>query len=328
MVMKIYISRYAAERIFQEVFYWVNDGILKSGTARESLVYPLSCIFSKDGKLLRSPLETAGISDIGALAIDDVAVPPEDVKVFSSHNCHFNATEQDNREFNKSIDVILQKRPRLEVLSKMHSHPFSYGGFLSEGDIYYGHQARTASQWRSSRGLAISVLQVVYPDSTPQYHRYWDLNNQGAYGITGSGKEIQWRIKSWAFCGSYQWELGDAEIVANKHPYIKSCRRQPYWTKSWGAKWCDNQKERLRASPLVQRVARASLTRGWRRYAIETASGVFVIALPPDLPKVPISLLAQKNGKLETMDLPKNFIYNKLKEIDLLELTKWFIRSS
>ncbi|MBW2733079.1 MAG: hypothetical protein JRH20_11865 [Deltaproteobacteria bacterium] len=311
MPPQVLISRSASQKLFAEVRRWVEVGLAKGGSPLESLVYPLSALVPKQG--LRTPVELLSAEEISEVVIDEVAVPPDDVKVFSAANCHFAGDlDRANAAFNADIDRMLGLRPRLGLNSKLHAHPFVDGAFLSPGDIHHGVNAPKAVNWRERRGLRTAILHVVYPDATPRRSKHaWQITKDGAK-TTGGGPTIHWRIRSWAsmpeYGGLVMRDLGDARVVSGSHPSVRAARRKPYWCSARGARWCDAQKSDLRNAGYP--VSRNLLGRGWRRYLVQTAHTQLLIALPPDYPALAPRLLDVKRAwrnEFEEVPLPRDF---------------------
>lgn len=285
----VLLSRTAAGPLFTEVQRWVEHGLQAGGSPLESLMYPLSALVPRERRLL-TPLESVEADNVAEIVIDGVAIPPDDVKNFSAANCHFSGDiDGANASFNAQIDGLLAATPRLGVHSKLHTHPFSEGAFLSSGDLYHGVDAPKARFWRQRRGLGTAILHVVYPDGQPgPSAEPWRLTDEGALGVGARGQRILWRIHSWASVDQQgqreMRDLGDARIVQVRHPSVKAARRTPYWRKGRGARWCDSQKEKLRAAGYG--VSRNLLGRGWRRYLIDTAERQLLVALPADYPEL------------------------------------------
>lgn len=306
----ILISRSAARSIFEEVRRWVDHGLTAGGEPLESLLYPLSALVP--AARLFSPLELVPLEAIRQVVIDGAAIPPDELKAFSSHNCHFELPpgqrEAANAAFNAAIDAQLRLRPRLGVLSKLHAHPFAGGAFLSSGDLYHGVAAPAARAWRERRGLATALLHVVAPDGDPGLStRPWRIDGGGARGPARAGRgPITWRVHSWGLDrAGAMLELGPAAIVSDRHPTVQAARRRPYWSTRAGGRWCDAQKLALREAGY--RVSRNLLGRGWRRYLVGSGARSIVVALPPDLPAVPprvLEVIDASCDRFEELELP------------------------
>lgn len=325
--MRVLVSRSAAAELFGEVQRWVEHGLRTAGVPLESLLYPLSAMVPARGAI--SPLELARLDGIRELVVDGVAIPPDAVKAFSPANCHFTAEDlgQASREFNAAIDRLLADHPRLAVLSKLHSHPFAGGAFLSGGDLYHGVTSPQAVRWRHGRGLDTALLHVVHPDGDPQIDRAgWRLFAGGARSA-GNGRAVVWRIHSWGTSqdGSLV-DLGPAEIVSNRHPSVQAARRRPYWATRPGRRWCDEQKAALRRAGYP--VSRNLLGRGWRRYLVQVAGGgALVIALPPDLPALPprvLRVVSALRNAFEELALPSRLVPRELDSASLADLVRHF----
>jgi hypothetical protein len=323
----ILISRSAARAIFAEVQRWVELGLEQASSAYESLVYPLSALFP--GGPMLTPVELAGAEHLRAVVIDDVAVPPDAIKSFSPANCHFSAADLHaaNCEFNEAIDRQLAERPRLGVHSKLHSHPFGGGDFLSGGDLQYGVLSGEAVAWRHSKGLSTAILHVAYPDAPPRAaRRPWRIDAAGALCASEGGR-IRWRVRTWASSarGDEMTDLGDAEVVPDSHALVRAARRPPYWRQPAGSRWCDAQKAALREAGYA--VSRNLLGRGWRRYLITAGGRQLLIALPPDLPAAPPRVLEVQNAlqnEFAPLPLPDAARADRLGQLSLLQIVKHF----
>jgi hypothetical protein len=325
----ILIARSAAREIFHEVRRWADHGLEAAGSPLESLLYPLGALVPRDG--LICPLELCPLEAIKEIVIDGAAIPPDAIKSFSSHNCHFEIPpeelEEANLSFNAAIDAQLQQRPRLAVLSKLHAHPFANGAFLSSGDHYFGVNAPEAQTWRERRGLATALLHVAYPDGDPELSSSgWRLDAGGARCRGRSGRLTTWRIRSWGLTRSGTMEdLGDATVVSDRHPTVRAARRKPYWSTLRGSRWCDAQKRALRAAG--HRVSRNTLGRGWRRYLVQGRLRTIVVALPPDLPAVPprvLEVVDARRDLFEPLELPAPSTGGSLSRISLRRLVEHF----
>jgi hypothetical protein len=327
MQARVQVSRSAAALIFGEVQRWVELGLRRQGAALESLVYPLSALVPSGA--LRSPLELAGLSQLAALVLDGVAIPPDSVKAFSPANCHFAPADPAaaNRAFNAAIDQMIEARPRLGVHSKLHSHPFSASPFLSQGDLYHGVASPAAVAWRRCRGLSTAVLHLVYPDGEPRVSgRPWRLTREGAR-CDAAGGRVLWSIRSWASGDDGQMQdLGTAELLPDGHPRVRLARRLPYWRRRHGARWCDGQKAGLRAAGY--QVSRNLLGRGWRRYLLRAGGRHLVFALPPDLPAARPRVLQvhdAASNQFELLSLPApGRRAQSLSGLSLLDLARHF----
>lgn len=325
---QILVSWAAARQIFAEIQRWVEVGLQQSGSALESLVYPLSALVPAG--IIKCPVELVRLDELRALVLDGVAIPPDSVKAFSPANCHFAPDDPAaaNQRFNDAIDALLERRPRLAVNSKLHSHPFSASPFLSGGDIFHGVHSPQARRWRGRRGLATALLHVVYPDGEPRVAASpWRLTAAGAVCAAG-GQRVTWRIRSWgSLPGGAMEDLGDAALVPARHPLVRACRRLPYWLRRHGAAWCTRQKAALRALPGL-RVSRNLLGRGWRRYLLHAGGQHLLLALPPDLPVAPPRVLRIHDAvadQFEVLDLPRRFDTRSLTSLSLPELARHYL---
>jgi hypothetical protein len=327
----VLLSRAAATAIFAEVHRWVEEGLRGAGSPHESLLYPLSAMVPTS--TLLCPVELVGVEHLRELVIDDTAIPPDEVKAFSPLNCHFSAADMSraNELFNAQIETQLQRRPRLGVHSKMHSHPFAGGDFLSGGDLHHGVAAAAATAWREQRGLRTAILHVVYPDGDPAPNdRPWRLCDRGALD---SARRTLWRVRSWASispasAGGEMLDLGDARVVPDRHPSVRAARRAPYWRTRRGQRWCDAQKAALREAGYG--VSRNLLGRGWRRYLLTHGSQQLLVALPPDLPAVWPRVLEVSNAALNDflpLETPIWARTSSLSALSLQRLARHFFAS-
>jgi hypothetical protein len=312
-VTKVLVSKTAAKTIFDEVQRWVEHGLTEGGSALESLLYPLSAMVPHDKRIM-TPLELVANSDIAELVIDDAAIPPDEIKAFSPGNCHFSGDiEHANQVFNQQIDALIARAPRMGVHSKLHTHPFEGGAFLSGGDMHHGVLAAKAVAWRQRQGLQTAILHVVHPDGPPRKAKgKWRIDKQGALAMGEDGSRVHWRIRSWlSFVdqrggGALEMrDVGDADIVSTRHDSVRAVRRKTYYQTRRGARWCDAQKAALRAAGFS--VSRNLMGRGWRRYLISTEVDQLLIGLPPDFPQLSPRVLRVRRAwcnDFEPLELP------------------------
>jgi hypothetical protein len=321
----ILISRSVAAEIFAEIQRWVEGGLREGGTPLESLCYPLSALVPAGE--LRTPLELVSVADLREVVLDGVAIPPDRIKAYSALNCHFSAADLEavNQEFNAQIDRQLDRRPRLGVHSKLHSHPFTGGSFLSGGDVMHGATSAAAVKWRQSKGLACAILHVAFPSDHPVPSTgRWKIHDQGA--VAQGPRKILWRVRTWAASGDgTMTDLGDARVVSDRHPTVRAARRRPYWQTRSGSRWCDVQKNALRAAGYA--VTRNLLGRGWRRYLLRAGGRHLLIALPPDLPATSPRVLEIRNlwaNEFEALTLPPSARGASLAGLSLVGLARHY----
>jgi hypothetical protein len=309
----VLISRTALATILGEVERFATRGLFDHGAPYEAIAYPLAAMLPR-GELV-SPLELTGEQHIGALVIVDAMLPPESAKAFSPMNCHFEASGPEdlgmlNDAFNREIDARLAQSPRLGVLSKLHSHPFSGGDFLSGGDLAKNVFAPGAIVWRERRGLRTALMHVVNPSRSP------------SLGIDGRLNDCGWRLSTWALDDQERMvRWADATVVDDDHPAMQAARRPPYYQTEGGRTWCDGQKQALREAGFNP--SRNVLPRGWRRYLITSGGRELCIALPPDSPRRPPRVLEVHDittNRFEPLPLPRRF--EKLQTLDELSLVE------
>jgi hypothetical protein len=314
MTIPVLISQSALSTILGEVQRFATRGLIEHGAPYEAIAYPLGAMLPR-GELV-SPLELTSEHHIAGLVIPDAMLPPESAKAFSPMNCHFEASGPDdlgalNDAFNREIDARLAGWPRLGVLSKLHSHPFAGGDFLSGGDLAKNVFAPNAVVWWERRGLRTALMHVVNPSRSP------------ALGPDGALIDCGWRLSTWALDDTgrmVRWD--DATVVADDHPAMQAARRPPYYQTEAGRAWCDGQKQALRDAG--RNPSRNVLPRGWRRYLVSVGSRELCFALPPDTPRRPPRVLEVHDittNRFEPLGLPRRFErIRSFEELSLVEL--------
>jgi len=328
---RVLLARDAARRIFHEVQRWVEEGLRHHGAPLECIAYPLSALIPRGGT--RCPLELLALEDLRQVIIDQVAIPPDDVKAFSPANCHFDlrGDADANARFNAEIDALVRRRPRLAVNSKLHSHPFSASPFLSGGDLHHGVTSTKARRWRWRRGLDTALLHLAYPDGEPALvEGPWRLTDDGALAGGRGEQKVRWRLRSWGSGPDGEMvDLGDALVVSAGHTLVRAARRLPYWQTRKGGAWCDRQKAALRGAGFPV-VSRNLLGRGWRRYLVGDGRRHILVALPPDLPQAPprvLEVVDAAKDLFEVLALPSWFKGGSLGKISLVELVRHYLET-
>jgi hypothetical protein len=350
----VFVSETAKRKILAEVERWAREGLSREGTPYEAIAYPLSALMPRGQRLpALSPLETLSVRDFGALVIADAAIPPDEVKNFTAYNCHFQAPDLDlfQRLFNAQIDEIVRQHPALGVFSKLHSHPFSGGDFLSGGDLAKNVYHPNAVLWRERLGLEEAILHVVYPrrsvreivgtgaasgprtEFSQETHleeqeakRYNRATEQGV-SVHASDKG-PWGLATFAVHGSGQMvRLPGPVYVPDDDPRVLAARAQPYWMTPRGKAWDDKQKAALAEAGF--KPSRGLLGRGWRRYIVSPGGERdLVFCLPPDFPKrLPrvLAIVDAARNLFQKMPLPKQIQKAKhLSEVDLVRLAKQY----
>ena len=314
---KVVVSRSAAERILGEVRRWARVGLERTGAPFEAIAYPLSAlIMRRPRSSAPTPLETTRVGDVKVVVVADAALPPDEVKAFGSHNCHFEGSNLGaaNAAFNDAIAAIIGEAPRLEVHTKLHSHPFQGAAWLSGMDVDVNVLAPGAIRWRQRLGLGFALLQIAYPVDPPA-------------GMT-QGKTVRWRIASFACDPTGEVRpLGDVRIVPDDHKYVRFARARAYWQTPRGQEWDRIQKASLREAGW--KVSRGWLRRGWRRYLVELSGDRLVcICIPPVPAEARIRALEVRDASrnlFEPLALPRAVgSARSLDGVDLVRLVRRF----
>lgn len=307
----VFVTETAWRKILSEIERWAREGLARSGIPFEAIAYPLSALLPKDPRApTPTPLEPLSVEALGALVVVDAAIPPDEVKSFTAYNCHFEAPDLAlfQRVFNHQIDEVVRRFPGLGVYSKLHSHPFPGGDFLSGGDLQQNVFHPKAIAWRERLGLEEAILHVVYPRrpvheivgvapgagprdefsretlvEEEEARRYRRETDRGA--VLHASDTGPWGLATFAVTGAGQLRrLPGPVFVPDEHPRAQAARALPYWMTRAGKRWDDHQKAALAAAGFAP--SRGLLGRGWRRYIVSPGGGYdVVLCLPPDFPK-------------------------------------------
>jgi len=313
------MARSAAERILTEVRRWAAAGLERVGEPFEAIAYPLSALIMRRPRSgAPTPLETTTLADVKVVVVADAILPPDEVKAFGSHNCHFEGEDLGaaNAAFNDAIASRIADAPRLEVHTKLHSHPFQGAAWLSGMDVEVNVIAPGAVRWRQRLGLEFALLQIAYPLEPPARMM--------------RGEEVRWRIASFACSpdGTVQ-ALGDVKIVADTQRYVRFALARAYWQSDTGKAWDREQKQRLRDAGWG--VSRGWLRRGWRRFLVELpGEDLICICVPPVPAEARIRVLRVVDAArnlFEPLSLPRGVAWARsLRGVDLVALAQRYQR--
>jgi hypothetical protein len=340
----VYIAETAKQKIFAEVERWAKEGLAREGVPYEAIVYPLSALLGKGKRgSLPTPLEDVLVSDIGSIVVVDAAIPPDTAKNFSAYNCHFQALDADVVSFDDQLSKMIEARPRLAVFSKLHSHPFQNGDFLSSGDLMKNVYHPSAIKWRTRLGMQEALLHVVYPRipvrdivqtksgtfAQSEFSQETRLEEQEAArrkqttaSTSHASDRGPWGIATFAVEGTGKMvRLPGPVYIANDHPLIQEACEMPYWSTPRGKAWDDKQKTALAKHGF--KPSRGWLRHGWRRYllSLEGLGNDVVFCVPPDFPKrqlKALSVIDATRNIFERLPLPKKILATRrLSDIDL-----------
>ena len=255
-MLRLLVAQRAWERISREA---------ERRRPAETALYPLAALVPEPAV---SPLEELDWDAVSQLVITDVLLPPpEAVDAGPTHVRFFPAaTGEASRVLQGQAEELVRQHPRLALLTKLHSHPFPGGDFLSAGDVGCNVQRPASRAWWQERGLAAALLGVVYPGDP-------------------------WRLACFRvdFAGEIR-RFADGVVVPDDDPAVVRALAPPYWRSAAGAAWCDRTKARLRRQGWE--VSRNLLPRGWRRLLVRPAGQAWrVLCLPPDLPAAGVRIL-------------------------------------
>jgi hypothetical protein len=351
----VYIAETAKQKILAEVERWAREGLSREGIPYEAIAYPLSALLGKGKRFAApSPLEDLSIKELGSVVMVDAAIPPDEVKSFSAYNCHFQSPniELVQQSFNQQVTDFIKERPALQVVSKLHSHPFEGGDFLSSGDLSVNVYHPGAVRWRVSLGMQEALLHVVYPrrsvrdivqtktgslaqsdfshetrreeQEASRRGRSADLgislhpSDRGPWGIATFAVESTGRMQ----------RLPGPVYVPDDHEVVRLANELPYWSTPRGKIWDDKQKEALKKHGFQP--SRGFLGRGWRRF-IASMAGFgpdIVFCVPPDFPHRQLRVLSIVDASrniFQRLPLPKkNQASKRFSEIDLSWLARQY----
>lgn len=349
----VYIAETAKRKILGEVERWAREGLSREGIPYEAIAYPLSAMLGRGKRSsIPSPLEDLLVSDIGSIVLVDAAIPPDTAKSFSAYNCHFQALDSEVVSFDQEIEAMIQTRPRLGVFSKLHSHPFEGGDFLSSGDLSKNVYHLGAVRWRERLGMQEALLHVVYPRrsvrdivqtksgslSQSEFSQETRVEAQEASRrgrSTDLGVSLHrsdqgpWGIATFAVQGSGQMvRLPGPIYIGDDHALVKEACEAPYWSTPKGKAWDDKQKAALLKHGF--RPSRGWQRHGWRRYIVsmEGLGNDLVFCVPPDFPKRQLRVLSivdASRNLFQRLPLPKKTqASRRLSELDLSWLARQY----
>jgi hypothetical protein len=273
---KVYFSERALKQITAEVSRWYGKGIRETGKPFEAVGFPLSYIKLARG-ITKGPVEIISSQDIDLLVVTHIAIPQDKVKNYSANHANFRKdgidVEKCSRIFlEKKVSPLIRRFPLLEIISRLHSHPFPSGKFHSLGDKFTFHRDEIDV---FGKGIGVSFSFIMTPKKESGNELEWDLTG---FMVDGIGKEKRLTI----------------EIVDENHPLIREAKQQPYY----------KQKEGISFERGIRKIGEEFVcfreqifSRGWKSFWFKNSENEIIFLIPPFFPQERLRIFLSENGK-------------------------------
>lgn len=251
------------------------EGIERRGTPDETVFVPLCCLRHRPGRVRAPRIERTQLSDIEALIIAEVLLPPRDLVTSSATHVRFRhggeGWDRTQSRFDDLVDQILERSPHLEVLARGHSHPFHV---------------------MSTRPSGIDREDHLQPCLT--YNRALGIDAGFTFIAVRGEAAGSWALQAFATRDGYEvLDLGLAVILENENESVVGRDR------------C------VEIPELGEDVLIDPLPMGWRRLRCRAKGAEQpnhsdcerVIALPPGFPDRPGRCFERENGAWRTRDV-------------------------
>lgn len=272
---KIYFCQRAWRETCEEASRWCQIGLQEQKIPFESISYPLMYASLKPG-LEKCPAEMIELPDIDFAVATHVAIPDDYVKNYSSGNANFKKTGVDidaysNRFAQKRIFPLINRFPLIDVISRLHSHPFSKKADHSPGDIVTIQKDGVGAK---EKGFNFSFSFIV----TPKH----------------SGSFSEWNIACFAITAGWEIPLA-VELVPDNHPIAKRARRQPYYKKQKGRRW--EEKLEFYIGKNFERYQKRRNPRGWTSFWLKKMEQEIIFLIPPFFPSENARIFLSEKGR-------------------------------
>lgn len=256
-----------------------REGILRSGSPDEAVFLPLCAIVHRPGQLRAPRLEQTRLADVAALIVADALIPSREMVDLSAMRIRFRPSqgswEQTQALFDAQLDETLEKRPRLNLLARGHSHPFDVGRTHPSGPDRSEHLA-PCLHFNRTLGLNAGFTFIAV---RAREGEGWALH----CFTTRDGNEVV--------------DLGLADLP--KENGAANLLEAPFYATDAGRALESAVQEALGAALRIER-----LPLGWTRYRMAPESGTpSVLALPPGFPAAPGRRFVNAEGTWSAQDV-------------------------
>ena len=259
---KIFFCESAWAETRQEATRWCQIGLEEKKAPFEAVTYPLTYVALGPGRE-RCPAEMIELWDIGLAVVTHVAIPDDHVKNYSPGSANFLKPGVDIEAYSelfseKKIQPLISRYPLIEIISRLHSHPFSRGAHHSPGDMITIQRDGISAK---EKGFNFSLSFLI----TPKKRKFFSEWNIACFAVS-AGREIPLAV----------------ELIPDDHPLARRARRQPYYKKNSGRRW-ENSLE-LSIGRTFERYQKNRNPRGWTSFWLKKTGWEIVLYFPPFFP--------------------------------------------
>jgi len=268
--MKLYFSAKPLRKMLSEATRWYNIGMEKEQRPYECIGYPLS--FTKL-KAQKNPYEVIGLEDIEHVIVTHMAIPQDEIKNYSPTHANLkkegiDSDKASNDFYNLKIKPIIRRFPLLEIISRLHSHPFAKKAWHSGGD------KRTIAKDEinaRSQGYNLSFSFIL----TTKKPLEWDVS---CFCIDDKGKET----------------LQEVEFVSSKNTRVLEAKWPTFYNTDKGKAW----EERFKTVAMqYDRYNCIREPRGWTSWWLMKPNEEMMLLVPPNFPSEKIAVYFSNDGK-------------------------------
>lgn len=272
---KIYFCQRAWIKTCEEASRWCEIGLQEQKVPFEAVIYPLMYAALRPGHE-RCPAEMIELQDISFAVATHVAIPDDYVKNYSSGHANFQKEGVDIEGYSdlfakKRISPLIRRYPLIDVISRLHSHPFSKKAGNSSGDLI---TIRNDGIGAREKGFNFSFSFIITP-KTKKVFADWNIS---CFAVT-AGQEIPLAV----------------ELIPDDHPIAKKALRQPYYKKYKGRRW--EREFELYIGGEFERYRKRRNPRGWTSFWLKKTGWEIVLYLPPLFPSESARMFVSERGK-------------------------------
>lgn len=278
-MITIYMSKSALKKMTREASRWYRIGIEKTKSPFESVAYPLSAVNLKPGHE-KNPAELIKLQDIESIVITHIAIPYDEIKNYSSHKANFQKlgaveTKRYAELFHrKRVFPLIRKYPNLEIVSRIHTHPFSNKAFCSKGDM---REYREDWIYSRQKGWNVSFSLIMTVRKKTVKRLYW---NTDAFAVDIKG--LQKKVK--------------LVLIPDSDKRILAAKRAPFYNLNAGKQWIELLANCI--SEICGGCKLKKINRAWLVLSFSFTDKKLLVFLPPLFPDKRAHLfIKESNGK-------------------------------